>query len=428
MRCRSLSVWLVLGVAVCAAVPAAWAQSPRAPSLHSWLEMDRQAYGPADDVRVALCLRNQAAEDIGMFVDEASPRVTVDGVEVPLGTVRPSAEPRELIVPRGETRVLACTVPIASLGLPLGTHHITATVQPVGGDAITAEGAFELLPLQQGLTVADLLGAPNVWQSGDVVEVKGEYRANASRPLRPLAGVRPHRLTDWILGDETGEVFVRNRPVAEGNAPHSAQVADVEEHVDLNPGWSYGKRVVVRARVAHDPDGSLVLDPLSIFKWQSDRGAFCVLETSRPTQAGEHVGELMMRMIFKNDTKYPIRIASPAGYLCDFVVERDGTEVWRWSRHRWTGAGIRWTRVEDDSWKLREKGEGEEDQTGEIRGLPILNVPPDNSIVRVAYWPLVDNDGEPVPSGVYMVSAILSHRVFTYAVPVEVGSPRSEQR
>ncbi len=425
MRCRSHHTWVTLCVVLLGLGTAAFAQP--VPGLRSWLETDRQSYGARDSLRVALCLGNDAGQDIGLFLEASRPTVTIDGTAAPTATIAPAEGPTELIVPSGGTRALPCTVSVAGLGLTPGSHQIVAAVQPVDGEPIRAEGAFVLLPLRQDLSIGDLLGGPNVWQTGDLVELKGEYRANKSRPLRPLDGTPARRLTDWILGDETGEIYVRNRPVAEGNVPRSVQVAEPADLVDLNPGWSYGKRVVVRGRVVREPDGSLTLDPLSIFKWQSDRGALCVLETAGPTHSGEHAGELMMRMIFKNDTKYPIRIASPAGYLCDFVVEREGVEVWRWSRHRWTGSGIRWTRVEDESWKLRDRPEGEEDASKPVQDLPLLNIPPDNSIVRVAYWPLVDNDGKPVPAGVYSISAILSHRVFTYAVPVAVGASGAER-
>ncbi len=396
-------------------------------SLTRWIETDRQVYGPNDAIGVALCIRNDGAQDIGLLVDPPAVRVRVDGAEAPRGTVTPAGEPSEIILPVGEVRVFAQALPARQLRLAAGPHRVVAVLQPAGGEPLEAEGSFELLPLETGLRVADVIAAPNIWRDGEFVELKGEYRSNVARPLRPLDGVAAPRLTDWILGDETGEVYVRNSPVAEGNYPRSVQDPVPPDHVDLHPEWSYGARVVVRGTVLREADGAVSIDPLQVFKWQSDRGAFCVLETAGPTSTGEHAGEMLLRMILKNDTKYPIRFASPAGYLCDFIVERDGVEVWRWSKQRWTGEGIRWYRVEDESWKLNQRpGDASLRDENALRDMPLFNIPPDNSFVRVVYWPLVDNDGRPVPPGVYHVSAMVSHRIYSYPLPVEVGHPAAD--
>lgn len=416
-RLASRSI-LSMVAALFATIPAL-ALAAEGDGLRAWLETDRRSYGPGEPVRVALCLRNEGDGDIGLFVGSETPSVSVGGTGAPSESA--AGEPRELVVRKGETRVLRADASLRGLGLAAGAHTVVASLAPIGAEELRAESVIELLPLQQDLRVGDIVAGPNVWGDGDLVELRGEYRGREARAFRPLAGVPAPRLTDWILGDESGEIYVRNRPQAEGQVPRPAWAPEPPDAVDLHPGWSYGKRVVVRGRVVREPGGSVVIDPVSVFKWNADRGAFCVVETSTPTRGGEHAGELMIRMLFENDTKYPVRIASPAGNLCDFVVERDGAEVWRWSRHVWTGQGIRWTRVEDESWRLRTRPEDEEDASIPVRDLPLLNIPPDNSIVRVAWWPLTDNAGSPVPPGVYSISAVLSQRVFSYPVFVEVG-------
>ena len=296
------------------------------------------------------------------------------------------------------------------------------------------------------LKIADVLAAPDTWPADAIVELRGEYRGTCSRPGRPLEGVPPPGPTFWILGDETGEVYVRNAPDREffsawtwyeGKPGHVSRPIYMYNRPEdlvfkqqfLHPDWTYGKRVIVRGHVVTHPDGLLTIDPTEVFKWQSSQGAFCVLETSGPPQSAHEPGGVMLRMIFKNDTAFPVSITSLAGYDHDFIVERDGKEVWRWSRHRWTGGRIKTLTVADESWKPGPRsGLSDPSITGvgqSERNKPTgrLTIPPDNALVFVEYWPLVDNNGDAVPPGIYRAYGILSHRVFTYPVPVIIGEP-----
>jgi hypothetical protein len=285
------------------------------------------------------------------------------------------------------------------------------------------DGQPAALTLRASVKVAELVAAAAGWSKTECVELKGEYRGSRARPGRPLEGVEAPEGTDWILGDETGEVWVHNGPGAE-----------VDVH--LNPEWSYGTRVVVRGTVETYPDGRVSVRPVQVFKWQADRGAFCVLEVSGPPETpntasrpGEQAPRVLLRMIFKNDTRYPVRLARLAGRDHDFVVERDGQEVWRWSRHQSPGMGLAWREVAGWPWK---PGPGsppadrsilKEEQTERNAPTGRITIPPDNAYVFTAYWSLTDNQGAPAPQGLYQIYGVISHRVFTYGVPFPIGAP-----
>jgi len=316
------------------------------------------------------------------------------------------------------------------------------------GDAPSAAATGAVNP---DLKIADVLAAPDQWPADAVIELRGEYRGTRSRPGRPLENVPAPGPTYWILGDETGEVYVRNAPGREfysawtwyeGKPGHVSRPVYMYNRPEdlvfkqrlLHPDWTYGKRVIVRGHVVVHPDGLLTIDPTGIYKWQSAQGAFCVLETTGPPRSDHDPGGVMLRMIFKNDTVFPVIITSLAGFDHDFIVERDGREVWRWSRHRWTGGRISSLTVADDSWKpgpgsgLTDPSITGRSQTEPNRPTGRKSIPPDNSLVFVEYWPLTDNDGNPVPAGIYRAYGILSHRVFTYPVPVVIGEPAAPAR
>jgi hypothetical protein len=426
------------------------------PQIERWLETDRGSYGVGEPVRVAFCLHNTGIEDIGLAVEGADARLAVGSLGIVETSAAPEPEVREIVLPRGETKVFRFTIDPGELAIPTGVHQITGTLQPVVGPPLQAIGQFIVSPLPDYLKVADVLAAPHLWQEGDVVELRGEYRGTRARPYRPLDGVESPRATDWILGDETGEIYVHNSPskeyyndwtwhiddpriapsIEDGTVSSPVLLYNFPEVGDqsefLHPDWTYGKRVIVRGHVITHDDGLVTVAPVEVFKWQTDRGIFCVLETAGPPQSAEPGGHMLLRMILTNDTAFPLHLAHASGHKFDFIVEKDGQEVWRWSRHQARTDGLSWLTVNDDSWqpgpnsRRVDRSNTEAEPHEGNRPANRWSIPPDNSLVYTAHWPMVDNEGRPVESGIYQVYGFISHRVFTYPVPVAVGHPAAE--
>lgn len=448
MRCLR---WAATVLALLALSTTSLASSTQ--GLQSWIETDRSSYGIGDLVRGALCVRNAGPQDAELALAEAGIQLSIDS-SGPLSTPPDLADSaREVVLRSGETAVYRFDIAPADVPLPAGLHHITGVLQALQGPALLAVGQFRVVPVPDYLKVADVLAAPHVWQPGDVVELRGEYRGNRARPWRPLSGVEAPRATDWILGDETGEIYVHNAPSKEYYNDWTWHVDDprVAPQLDagtisspvllysrpevgdrsefLHPEWTYGKRVIVRGQVVRHDSGLVTIAPVEIYKWQTDRGVFCVLETEGPPQSGEGRGQMLLRMILKNDTAFPLHLAHASGFKYDFIVEKDGREVWRWSRHQGLSEGLSWLTINDDSWRPGPNSPRVDRSVTTAtphegnRAANRSTIPPDNSVVYTAYWPLEDNDGRPVEPGVYQIYGFISHRVFTYPVPVLVGNP-----
>ena len=441
--------WAATAVALLLLSTAALAAAT--PDLEGWIETDRASYRVGEPVRVAFCIRNNGPEDVDLVVAGPEAQLRVGALGVLETPSRSADRPEEILIRRGETTVYRFDIDPSDLDIPAGTHQIVGALQPLVGAPIQAVGQFVVGQLPDYLKVADVLAAPHVWADGDVVELRGEYRGNRARPFRPLDGVEAPRATDWILGDETGEIYIHNAPSKEHyndwtwhiDDPYVAPKTDVgtisspvllynppevgDKAEFLHPGWTYGKRVIVRGHVITHDSGLVTVAPVEIFKWQTDRGAFCVLETEGPPQTEAGPSQMLLRMIVKNDTAFPLTLAFSIVFIYDFFVERDGEEVWRWSRHQGMSEGLSWMTVSDDSWKPGPNSPLVDRSVTTVtphegnRASGRSTVPPDNALVYTAYWPLVDNDGRPVEPGVYQISGLISHRVFTYPVPVVVG-------
>jgi hypothetical protein len=281
---------------------------------------------------------------------------------------------------------LSCllAVPVTALAQetdPLTEHGLTTEEVP---------GALvgPWFPVKVGAIVATPGGF-----AGKRVELAGEYRGLTPGKFSALLG-KPRRLdTDWILGDETGEIYVANRPEAEFG-------------VALHPEYRLRKRVVIRGTVRVTDAGVAYVDPALIRKRLGDRGAYCSLEVMSPDAWRD--GAIGLRIILKNDTSRTLDLLYPAGLTHDIVVSRNGAEVWRWSRHGWLGQGIGSDRVRPHP-----------DLEPTVREF----LPPDNSRIYVDYWPQVDNSGDPAPLGQYQVQGIISRRIWTYPVTIEAGYP-----
>ena len=287
------------------------------------------------------------------------------------------------------TAALACVVLFALPALACAAEQPgTSPTEGLTAEEIPGAVVGPWTPAKAGA----ILAAPAQF-AGKRVELAGEYRGTKPGRFSPLRGLAPRLATDWILGDETGEVYVANRP-------------EVEVGVSLHPEYTLKVRVVVRGTVRVADSGVPYIEPELITKRRGDRGAYCSLEVLPPDAWRD--GAIGFRIILKNDTGRALELMYPAGFTHDLVVSRDGVEVWRWSRHAGALQGI---------------GREVVQPRPELEKSDRLLLPPDNSRVYVEYWPQVDNEGNPVPLGKYQVQGIISARIWTYPITVEAGYP-----
>lgn len=381
----------VLGLATGAGTVFAQASCPECGKPQVFVETATEEVGLGQPIELVVGVENPTCSPLTLtFPSSYQADYTIDGQYTWSDGRAFTMALTQIEIPPGGSHVWRFRHDPKDFALPEGQHQISGRIVADNVSLDPASTTVEVVLRRQQPRVGDLWRAPQFY-NGQTVQVFGEYRGQSPPPFSRISQLQPEQRTDWILRDETGEAYCENRP-------------DAEVEVDLHPEWTQGVRVQVTAEVEYTAAGAPRLLPMLIRHRSGESGMFCVLEVASPgTEAPDG---LLLRMIVKNDTGADVSLMYPSGITHDFVIVRDGEEVWRWSRHAGIGGGI-----------LRETIPAEP-QGARGDGL----IPEDNSRVFRTIWTKVDDRGRPVAPGLYEAWGVISRHVFTYPVVLEVGS------
>lgn len=215
-----------------------------------------------------------------------------------------------------------------------------------------------------------ILEAPSEF-AGRTVIVAGEYRGWRPSLFAPATSAGPPvTRSDWVLQDETGEIYC-------------TVTNSVEAPFPLLPTEEMGRRIVVQGRVAIAESAQPYLLVEGIHAMKGIDGLVCMLE---PNKGIYGPGEIVyLRLTIKNP--YDEEIAVPMGDDgLQFMVERGGQEIKRWQP---TGPGV--------------PSDG-----------PQIKLSPREKLVVEEEWDQTGVDGAVVPAGMYHIRAFVGSRLRTY--------------
>ncbi len=243
-------------------------------------------------------------------------------------------------------------------------------------DANTVKVTLPAEPTPAPVKLQAILQAPAEFADRTVI-VSGEYRGWRPSSFAPATSAGPPvTRSDWVLQDETGEIYC-------------TVTNNVETPFPLLPTENMGRRIVVQGRVAIATSAEPYLLVEGIHTLKGVDGIVCMLATNKETYGpGETI---YLRLMIKNPFDKDMQV--PAGDGIQFIVERDGQEVKRWSPAVSTASPV-----------------GAEFQ---------LSV--GKKHIVEGEWDQTDMEGRVVPAGMYRIRALVGPRLHSYPRTIRLG-------
>ncbi len=215
-----------------------------------------------------------------------------------------------------------------------------------------------------------ILDAPSEF-AGRTVIVSGEYRGWRPSSFAPATSAGPPvTRSDWVLQDETGEIYC-------------TPLKSLDTPFPLFPTENMGRRIVVQGRVAMARSAQPYLRVEGIHAMKGLDGLACMLEPNKETYGpGETV---YLRLTIKNPFDKEIQVPIGDDGI-QFVVERAGQEIKRWPPR---GPGL-------------------------SSNSPQIKLAPRQKCIVEGEWDQTGVDGVVVPAGMYQVRALVGPRLRSY--------------
>ena len=222
--------------------------------------------------------------------------------------------------------------------------------------------------------IGDIIAAPGAFVDRGVI-VKGEYRGWRPSPFAPATkGGPPVSRSDWVLQDDTGEVYCTVEK-------------EIQPPFPLLPAAGVGRRIIVTGRVALSAGAQPYLLAQTILPVEGVDGLVCTVE---PDRAGYGPGETVrLTLRVENPFGQPLAIPGLGGIAVTFAIERGGVRVRELSATT-DGQG------------------GDRLLAGERRTVE-------------CQWDQSDERGRPAPWGLYRVTGTVGSQVVSYPCTIRLG-------